>query len=145
LPERLAFVLSSTASFVSNPQPPQIAGGSNPPNRQKELSCHRDLIAAHSAPRETASTRLPARGKMGGVEPGLSGGSATRFDKLLFPIDNSRETSHALPLVADLAQRCKSRVYLLSVLDNMELDAERAEQARQNIQNPPKQTELGLQ
>ncbi|MFS8815962.1 universal stress protein [Synechococcus sp. R60.4] len=82
---------------------------------------------------------------MGGVELGLSGGSATRFDKLLFPIDNSRETSHALPLVADLAQRCKSRVYLLSVLDNMELDAERAEQARQNIQNLPKQTELGLQ
>ena len=76
---------------------------------------------------------------------GLTAESATMFDKLLFPIDNSRETSHALPLVADIAQRYKSQVYLLSVLDNMELDAERAEQARQNIQNLPKQTELGLQ
>ncbi len=67
------------------------------------------------------------------------------FERLLFPIDNSRETSHALPLVADIAQRYKSQVYLLSVLDNTELDAEQAEQARQSIQNLLKQTEVGLQ
>jgi Universal stress protein UspA and related nucleotide-binding proteins len=75
---------------------------------------------------------------------GLTAESATMFDKLLFPIDNSRETSHALPLVADIAQRYKSQVYLLSVLDDTELDPERAEQARQNIHNLLKQTESGL-
>jgi nucleotide-binding universal stress UspA family protein len=51
------------------------------------------------------------------------------FERLLFPIDNSRETSHALPLVADIAQRYKSQVYLLSVLDSTELDPEQVEQA----------------
>ncbi|MEN9225493.1 MAG: universal stress protein [Thermostichus sp. HHBFW_bins_43] len=66
------------------------------------------------------------------------------FDKLLFPIDSSRETSHALPLVADMAQRYKSQVYLLSVLDDAELDPERSEQARKNIQALLKQTESGL-
>ncbi|MEN9230749.1 MAG: universal stress protein [Thermostichus sp. DG02_5_bins_236] len=66
------------------------------------------------------------------------------FNKLLFPIDNSRETSHALPLVADMAQRYHSQVYLLSVLDDAELDPERAQQARQNIQTLLKQTESGL-
>ncbi|MFQ3613301.1 MAG: universal stress protein [Cyanobacteriota bacterium] len=66
------------------------------------------------------------------------------FNKLLFPIDNSRETSHALPLVADMAQRYRSQVYLLSVLDDAELGPERAQQARQNIQTLLKQTESGL-
>ncbi|MEN9202715.1 MAG: universal stress protein [Thermostichus sp. DG_1_6_bins_120] len=66
------------------------------------------------------------------------------FDKLLFPIDNSRETSHALPLVADMAQRYQSQVYLLSVLDDTELSPEQAQQARQNIQALLKQTESGL-
>ncbi len=67
------------------------------------------------------------------------------FDKLLFPIDNSRETSHALPLVADIAQRYKSQVYLLSVLDTTELTPEQVEQARQSIHNLLKQAETGLQ
>ncbi|PIK84607.1 universal stress protein [Synechococcus sp. 63AY4M2] len=67
------------------------------------------------------------------------------FDKLLFPIDNSRETSHALPLVADIAQRYKSQVYLLSVLDSTDLSPEQAEQARQSIHNLLKQAEAGLQ
>lgn len=66
------------------------------------------------------------------------------FDKLLFPIDNSRETSHALPLVADMAQRYQSQVYLLSVLDDAELGPEQVQQARQNIQTLLKQTESGL-
>jgi len=37
---------------------------------------------------------------------GLTAESSAMFDKLLFPIDNSRETSHALPLVADIACFC---------------------------------------
>ncbi|MFS8868251.1 universal stress protein [Synechococcus sp. H65.1] len=67
------------------------------------------------------------------------------FEKVLFPIDNSRETSHALPLVADIAQRYKSQVYLLSVLDTTELTPEQVEQARQSIHNLLKQAETGLQ
>jgi nucleotide-binding universal stress UspA family protein len=67
------------------------------------------------------------------------------FERLLFPIDNSRETSHALPLVADIAQRYKSQVYLLSVLDSTELDPEQVEQARQTIHNLLKHAEAGLQ
>ncbi len=66
------------------------------------------------------------------------------FEKLLFPIDHSRETSHALPLVADLAQRYHSQVYLLSVLDDTNLSPEQVQQARQNIQTLLKQAESSL-
>ena len=39
------------------------------------------------------------------------------FDTILFPIDRSSETAHAIALVADIATKYDSTVIVLSVLD----------------------------
>ena len=54
------------------------------------------------------------------------------FETILFPIDRSRETSHAIALVADLATKYNSTVIVLSVLD-LEADSDPAA-ARQQSQ-----------
>lgn len=66
------------------------------------------------------------------------------FEQILFPVDNSRETSHAIALVADVAQRYNSKVFLLSVLDPTNLDPGQIEQAKSNMQLLLKQTETAL-
>ncbi|MDX2272065.1 MAG: universal stress protein [Cyanobacteriota bacterium] len=67
------------------------------------------------------------------------------FKKILFPIDNSRETSHAITLVADIAQRYSSAIYLLSVLDQTNLAPDQAAHARSTTQSLLQQTEAAFQ
>ncbi len=66
------------------------------------------------------------------------------FEQILFPIDSSRETSHAIELVTNLAQQYKSQVTILSVLDDSQVAANELEQARQTINNFLTQTESAL-
>ncbi|WP_017326975.1 universal stress protein [Synechococcus sp. PCC 7336] len=53
------------------------------------------------------------------------------FDTILFPVDRSRETSHAIELVADLAKKYNGTVILLSVLDSDRIEAQDVAAARQ--------------
>lgn len=67
------------------------------------------------------------------------------FEKILFPVDRSLETSHALELAVDLARKYDSSVTLLFVLDASELDdATAAEKQRQHGQALLKQAEAAL-
>jgi nucleotide-binding universal stress UspA family protein len=66
------------------------------------------------------------------------------FKKILFPVDNSRETSHAISLVADLAQHYQSGIHVLSVLDRDGLDPSQSESSQAQIQGLLKQTESAL-
>ncbi len=66
------------------------------------------------------------------------------FNKILFPIDNSRETSHAISLVADLAQRYTSTLILLSVLDDSSISSAEIEKSGELVQNLLQQTESAL-
>jgi nucleotide-binding universal stress UspA family protein len=67
------------------------------------------------------------------------------FEQILFPVDQSRETSHATNLVADMAQRYNSRLILLSVLDDSALDPAQLPQARQMFQGLLQQSEAAFQ
>ena len=56
------------------------------------------------------------------------------FDTILFPINRSRETTHAIALVADLASKYNSTVIALSVLDlGPDDDAENARKQSQTL------------
>lgn len=55
------------------------------------------------------------------------------FNQILFPVDNSRETGHAIPLVADLAQRYSGTVLLLSVFDPSLVESEQSQSAKETI------------
>jgi nucleotide-binding universal stress UspA family protein len=46
------------------------------------------------------------------------------FKTILFPIDRSREAQEAIEVVVDLVQRYQSKLFLLSVLEPADLDAE---------------------
>lgn len=66
------------------------------------------------------------------------------FNQILFPVDNSRETGHAVPLVADLAQRYGGTVYLLTVFDPNLVESGQIEAAKQAIDTLLQQTESTL-
>jgi nucleotide-binding universal stress UspA family protein len=46
------------------------------------------------------------------------------FKTILFPIDRSREAQEAIEVVVDLVQKYQSKLFLLSVLEPADLDAE---------------------
>ena len=56
------------------------------------------------------------------------------FDKILFPLDRSLETSHAISLVADLALKYNCETIVLSVIDPGEMEAEALDRLRQQRQ-----------
>ncbi len=66
------------------------------------------------------------------------------FNQILFPVDNSRETGHAIPLVADLAQRYGGTIHLLTVFDPNLVESGQIEAAKQAIDNLLQQTESTL-
>lgn len=66
------------------------------------------------------------------------------FEKILFPVDASRETSHAISIVADLGSRYNSHVYVLSVLDESRVEPEQLEATQANIESLLQQTEAAL-
>jgi nucleotide-binding universal stress UspA family protein len=46
------------------------------------------------------------------------------FNKILFPLDRSRETQEAIHVAIDLVQKYQSKLTLLSVVETPDLDAE---------------------
>jgi nucleotide-binding universal stress UspA family protein len=46
------------------------------------------------------------------------------FNKILFPLDRSREAQEAIAVVIDLVQKYQSKLILLSVVETPDLDAE---------------------
>ncbi len=66
------------------------------------------------------------------------------FHQILFPVDNSRETGHAIPLVADLAQRYDGSVLVLTVFDVGLVESGQTESAQQAIEALLKHTESTL-
>jgi nucleotide-binding universal stress UspA family protein len=66
------------------------------------------------------------------------------FEKILFPVDASRETSHAISIVADLCRRYDSQVYVLSVLDDSRIEPDQLESTRSTIKALLQQTEAAL-
>ena len=56
------------------------------------------------------------------------------FDTILFPLDSSLETSHAVGLVADLALKYNSKTIVLSVIDPDGLDAQTLEKLKEERQ-----------
>ena len=56
------------------------------------------------------------------------------FDTILFPLDSSLETSHAISLVADLALKYGSETIVLSVIDPEGVDAQTMEKLQQQRQ-----------
>ncbi len=66
------------------------------------------------------------------------------FDTILFPIDNSRETDHAVALVADIAKRYQSKLHLLAVLDDSVVGSGELDQARSNLETLLQKAESGL-
>ena len=52
------------------------------------------------------------------------------FDKILFPIDRSREAQEAIAVAIDLVQKYQSKLTLLSVVETPDLDAEVLEEDR---------------
>jgi nucleotide-binding universal stress UspA family protein len=67
------------------------------------------------------------------------------FEQILFPVDQSRETSQATQIVADMAQRYGSRLILLSVLDQSRLESDQVEAARQTLKGLLQQSESAFQ
>lgn len=67
------------------------------------------------------------------------------FNHILFPVDNSRETGHAIPLVADLAQRYGGTVLLLTVFDPNLVEPGQSEGAKQAIDALLSHTQSTLQ
>ncbi|MFM2303426.1 MAG: hypothetical protein RLZZ135_835, partial [Cyanobacteriota bacterium] len=57
------------------------------------------------------------------------------FDKILFPIDRSREAQEAIAVAIDLVQKYQSKLTLLSVVETPDLDAEVLEEDR-SMQSP---------
>lgn len=66
------------------------------------------------------------------------------FKQILFPVDNSRETGHAIALVADLAQRYSGTVLLLTVFDSSGVESDQIEALKNNIQTLLERTESAL-
>jgi nucleotide-binding universal stress UspA family protein len=46
------------------------------------------------------------------------------FNKILFPLDRSRETQEAIAVAIDLVQKYQSKLIILSVVETPDLDAE---------------------
>lgn len=67
------------------------------------------------------------------------------FEKILFPVDRSLETSHALELAVSVAQKYNSSITLLFVADSGELEAAEAEKQQQQGQILLQQAEDALQ
>ncbi|MEO0853563.1 MAG: universal stress protein [Cyanobacteria bacterium J06648_11] len=66
------------------------------------------------------------------------------FEKILFAIDRSIETSHAFSLAVSLAQKYGSSVTLLCVADTSELDESAADKQRREGQGLLEQAEAAL-
>lgn len=66
------------------------------------------------------------------------------FNQILLPVDNSRETGHAIPLVADLVQRYSATVLLLTVFDPSTLESGQIESVKANIKTLLDHTESAL-
>ncbi|MEO1131825.1 MAG: universal stress protein [Cyanobacteria bacterium J06639_1] len=66
------------------------------------------------------------------------------FEKILFAIDRSLETSHAISLAVDLAQKYGSSVTLLCVADIADLDSEAARKQKQQGKALLEQAEAAL-
>ena len=56
------------------------------------------------------------------------------FDRILFPLDRSLETSHAISLVADLALKYNCETIVLSVIDPNEMEADALDRLRKQRQ-----------
>lgn len=66
------------------------------------------------------------------------------FDRILFPLDRSLETSHAIALVADLALKYNCETIVLSVIDPSDMGAEEADKLRQQRQQLLQQAQDAL-
>ncbi|MEM9566721.1 MAG: universal stress protein [Cyanobacteria bacterium P01_E01_bin.34] len=66
------------------------------------------------------------------------------FDRILFPLDRSLETSHAISLVADLALKYNCETIVLSVIDPSDMNAEALAQLREQRQQLLQQAQDAL-
>ncbi|MGK7912213.1 MAG: universal stress protein [Synechococcus sp.] len=66
------------------------------------------------------------------------------FDRILFPLDRSLETSHAISLVADLALKYNCETIVLSVIDPSEMGVDEVERLRQQRQQLLQQAQDAL-
>lgn len=67
------------------------------------------------------------------------------FETILFPVDRSRETTHAIGIVADLSRKYDSAVVVLSVIDSDSASDADVADLRQSNQALLEQVESALQ